>query len=191
MNSGTHLGSPPREYNSHLAIPMSLHHKTLPMHGQTQTWHPFNHHHLPPNMHTIPPKTWAYGSLNSHFVKIVTPFLLPKGEKSMYGLMVDTLENATWYGTLNILTTCIQRGIHTNNITNLFEECYIMLLPIHACVQQIHMITIKSLTLVMLNKCKLENHQQSIFSTQANPIIHSHNKTSWLNLTTWCPYPIN
>ena len=33
--------------------------------------------------------------------------------------------NVTWYVTLTILLACIRGGIHTNNITNLFEQWYI------------------------------------------------------------------
>ena len=62
----------------------------------------------------------------------------------------------------NSFKISIQGGIYTNNITNVFEQCYIPLMPIHACMQQVHLIAIKYLTLLMVNQLKLENHQQPI-----------------------------
>ena len=72
--------------------------------------------------------------------------------------MLDTLEDVEWYVTLTILTTSIQEDIRTNNITNLFEQCYIPLMLIHACMQHNYYMVLKYLTLLMLNKCKLENY---------------------------------
>lgn len=40
-------------------------------------------------------------------------------------------------------------------------------MPIHAWMQQMHSIAIKYLTLLMLNKLKLENHQAQILPTLA------------------------
>ena len=45
--------------------------------------------------------------------------------------MVDILKDAKWHVTLIILTTCIWGGIHMEHITNLFEQYYIPLMPIH------------------------------------------------------------
>jgi hypothetical protein len=59
----------------------------------------------------------------------------------------------------------MQGGIHTINITNLFEQWYIHFMPTHACMQQIHLITVKYLTLLILNKWKSENHQQLVLPT--------------------------
>lgn len=59
-----------------------------------------------------------------------------------------------------------------NNITNLFEQCYIFLMPIHVCMQQIHMVVIKYLTLPMVNEWKLENHQQ--LYSPLKPISENH-----------------
>lgn len=81
-------------------------------------------------------------------------------KKLKYQILVDTLEHATWYVTLIILIACIQGSIHANNITNLFEQCYIHVMPVHACMQIIHLIDIKYLTLFMLSK--LENLQQPL-----------------------------
>jgi hypothetical protein len=76
-------------------------------------------------------------------------------------------QNATWYVTLTFLLACIQGGIHANNIANLFEQWYIPIMPIYACVQIMHLIAIKYLTLLMLNK--LKNRQQPLL-----PIDHKH-----------------
>ena len=53
---------------------------------------------------------------------------------------------------------------YTNNIANLFEQFYILLLSVHECIQQIYLIDIKYLTLLMLNTWKLENHQSRVLS---------------------------
>ena len=39
-------------------------------------------------------------------------------------------------------------------------------MPTHACIQEIHLIPIKYLTLLMLNKRRLENHQLHILPTE-------------------------
>ena len=47
-----------------------------------------------------------------------------------------------------------------DNVTMLFEQCYILLMPIYAYMQQIYLIGITYLTSLILNKRTLENHQQ-------------------------------
>lgn len=51
------------------------------------------------------------------------------------------------------------------HITNFFEQCYIPFMPIHARMQQIHLIVIKYLSLHVSNKWKLGNHQQPVIPT--------------------------
>ena len=63
--------------------------------------------------------------------------------------MIDTLEDVGWCVT--ILTSCIRGGIHTHNITNLFKQCYVPLMPMHTCMQLIHLIAIQSFTLLRLH----------------------------------------
>lgn len=50
-------------------------------------------------------------------------------------------------------------------------------MPVHACMQQTHVITIKYPTLLMLNKSKLENQQQLVLppNKHQNPKIESYN----------------
>lgn len=45
---------------------------------------------------------------------------------------MDALEDPRWYVTLTIFTTRTQGAIHTNNITNLFEEHCIPIIA-HTC----------------------------------------------------------
>ena len=135
---------------------------------------------LPPSpkiLHTISFKTWAYNSLKLSFAKTVTHHRIQNEEiLSKYQTLEDTLEDAIWYVTLTILTTCLQGVIHIDNVTNLFEQCYITLMPINACMQQNHLIVIKYLILLILNKWKLENHQKP----------HTKPKHPRMNITTRC-----
>ena len=55
---------------------------------------------------------------------------------------MDTLDDTKWYVTLIVLTTSIQEGIHMDNITILFEQNFILLMPIHTCMQWTHLIAI-------------------------------------------------
>ena len=52
--------------------------------------------------------------------------------KLKYQTLLDTLEDVGWYVIVTIFTSGIRGGIHTNNITNLFGQWYILLMPIHA-----------------------------------------------------------
>ena len=44
---------PPCRTQLHMAIPMLLHHKPMSLPRQTQTWHPYHHHHLPKEIHIL------------------------------------------------------------------------------------------------------------------------------------------
>lgn len=72
---------------------------------------------------------------------------------------MDTLEDDGCYITL-IPHIMHSRVIHMDNITMLFEQRYILLMPFHACMHQIYLISIIYLTSLMLYKWTLENHQQ-------------------------------
>lgn len=78
---------------------------------------------------------------------------------------VDTLEEVGWYVTFTVLATCIQRGFYTDNITKLYKQCSVPLMPTHVYILQIQLLAIKHLTLFMINKQKLENHQPLVLST--------------------------
>lgn len=41
-------------------------------------------------------------------------------------------------------------GIHTYTTTKTFKQCYIPLMPVHMCMQQIYLITVNYLTLLIL-----------------------------------------
>ena len=159
----------------------------------TQTWHPYIHHHLSQKAtHDTTQKVKP----PVHRIHVMprsrpTTMAQQKENEIKYQLMVKTLENAIWYVTLTILTRGIWGGIHKNNITNLFKQCYIPQMAIHACMQNIHTIVIKYLTLLMLNKCKLDNHQEPILPLEQTPKPHTPSKTSRLTLTTRCRNPIN
>lgn len=78
----------------------------------------------------------------------------------------------------------IQGGIHTYNITNSFKQCYIPLVPIHVCMQQIYLPTIKYLASLIINKQNLKNQQQQIISTYATTKPQIDTKIPRLNPTT-------
>jgi hypothetical protein len=76
-------------------------------------------------------------------------------KKLKHQTLVDILEDARWTVTLTILATSIWGGIHMNNVTNVFEQCYILVMPKHAWLEQIHLIANEYLALLTLNKHKL------------------------------------
>ena len=86
------------------------------------------------------------------------PHCKPNKTKLKYQTLMDTLEGIGRYVTFPILNLGIRRGIQTI-FTNLFEQCYIPLMPIYACMQQVHLITIMYRTLLLLNKRKSIDHQ--------------------------------
>ena len=98
--------------------------------------------------------------------KIMTPPLLPYGKYLDTHTLVGTLEDAGWHVTITILTIDIWGGIHTNNIISLFEQCYISELNAHPFMYVTNSLNNhQNLNLLMLNKCKLENHQQVVIFT--------------------------
>lgn len=90
--------------------------------------------------------------------------------KTQYQPLVTTLEDDGWYATLTLLTTDVHGTIHNDNISNVFKQCYIPLMPTNAYMQQIHLLAIKYLKLLMLNKRQFKNHQIHIIITE----IYSH-----------------
>ena len=131
---------------------MPLHRKTMPMPCQTQTWHPYHHYNLLGESHILYyPKLERTFHSNVYILLGTWPHHNNPTKTLNYQPLVDTPEDAQWYVTLTILKTCIWAGFHTNNITNLFRRRY----PFNApCMQQIHLIAIKYLTLFMLTKRK-------------------------------------
>ena len=85
-------------------------------------------------------------------------------EKLKHQTLVNIIEDARWFVTLTILTTSIWGGIHMNNVTDLFEQRYILVMPKHVWLEQIYLIAIKYLALLMLNRHKLEYHQQPLLA---------------------------
>ena len=109
--------------------------------------------------HILPSRTQACNLLNLLFAKIATPpHCKPNKTKLKTQILMDTLEGIGRYVTFPILNLGIRRGIQTI-FTNLFEQCYIPLMPIYACMQQVHLITIMYRTLLLLNKRKSIDHQ--------------------------------
>jgi hypothetical protein len=90
---------------------------------------------------------------------------LHSNTKTQYQPLVATLEDDGWYATLTLLTANVHGIIHDENISNVFKQCYIPLMPTHAYMQQIHLLAIKYLKLLMLNKRRFENHQIHIIIT--------------------------
>ena len=109
-------------------------------------------------------------SLNTFFARIATPPPQLNRNKLKYQTLLDTLEDVEGYVTLTIPTTCIEGGVHTYIITTLFKQCYIPLMPIHTCMQHIHLVAIKYLTLLMLNKQNLKTTKP-----QYSPPKHAQN----------------
>jgi hypothetical protein len=85
------------------------------------------------------------------------PTAIVQRKKLKSQTLMDTLEDARGYVILTILIAGIRGGIHTNIITNLFDT-----MPVHACMQQIHLMIVKYLFQLMVNKRKMENHQQPL-----------------------------
>ena len=74
MNACTHLRASHENTTPTWLCPLHLHHKTMLIPQYTQARHP-NHHHNPPwrKLHTMPPETTTYNSLNLPCVNIMTP----------------------------------------------------------------------------------------------------------------------
>ena len=151
--------------------------KTMPMPHQTRPRHR-NHH-----QHHLSRENTHFTTQNSkRQLMVFTSYLLPStntttmpsrpngvylfiSNNSKDQTLVDTLEGTKWYVTPTILTTSIQKNIHMDNTTILIEQYFILLMPIHTCMQWIHLITIWHLISLTLDKQKLENHQQPIIPT--------------------------
>ena len=94
---------------------------------------------------------------------------------------VNNLKNVGWYVTLTIIKVGILCGIN--------QIIWMMLyfpMSICACMQQIHLLSIKYLTLFMPNKQNLE-----ILPTTSTPHLKIHTKISKISPTTWCPSQLN
>lgn len=175
MNVGAHIGAPP-----HNTIPTWLYRAHVPqLHVNALLDSNTTSLSLTPPLHikppTIIPKTLTYNSWNSPLPR-PQPHHQRQRKQLKYQTFVDTLENAKGY------VSGFWGGIHKAIITILFEQCYIPLVAIHACIQQTHLIAIKYLSLLMLknNWCKTTNrlstHQNyRMQNVQQNPKSEYYN----------------
>ena len=105
---------PPQEHNTHMGIPMFVHHKPMLMPRHAQTLHPYHHYHLPIENHTLYYPQLKQISYWSHFCQDCDPTTVVQRNKLKYQTLVGTLEDVGWYLTLTILTTTIQGSIRMN-----------------------------------------------------------------------------
>ena len=129
-----------------MAIPMHMHHKTIPMPHLIQTRRLNHHHHL---LKETTQYTTQNSSLQSTLCHDRNPTTATRRKITQISNISEhsrrcQLVHHTHYYNMYM------KSIHVSNISNLFEQCYISPHPIHVCMQQ--MIDIEYLTSLMLNK---------------------------------------